>query len=232
MEALLERALTDLATLEQAGFDAVLVENDNDQPHQIGVSPEIRSAFTEIMRTIIAHAQIPAGMEIIYDMPATVAVAHDVGAPFVRLDVFADTVETRYGTVPASAEETINLRRTLGADNLFILTDVHVKHAKLLSPKTLHESTTESFALGSDGLIITGDWTGNPPTITDLQQAQTAAQDAPIIIGSGLTTANALTLLTHADAAIVGTSIKSGDYVDHTKAAELVAIVNTMRGAR
>ncbi len=184
------------------------------------------------MHTVIAHAHIPVGMEIIYDMPATVAVAHDVGAPFVRLDVFADTVETRYGTIPVSAEATTNLRRTLRADNLLFLTDVHVKHAKLLTPKTLHQSATESLALGSDGLIITGDWTGNPPTIADLQQAQTAAQGAPIIIGSGLNATNAPDLLPHVGAAIVGTSIKTGDHVDPAKAAEIVAIVNTLRAAR
>jgi uncharacterized protein len=232
MPNLIQKALTDLTTLERAGFDAVLVENDNDQPHQIGVTPEIRTAFAEVMRAVIATAHIPVGMEIIYDMPATVAVAHDVGARFVRLDVFADAVETRYGIVPAAATTTTNLRQTLGAQDLLLLTDVHVKHAKLLSDRSLHRSATESLALGSDGLIITGDWTGNPPTIEDLQQAQASANGAPVIIGSGLNPTNAPDLLAHADAAIVGTSIKTGDTVDPHKAAEFVAIVEHLRAAR
>lgn len=50
MPELIRRALLDLTTLEAAGFDGVLVENDNDQPHQIGVSPKISDAFAETMR--------------------------------------------------------------------------------------------------------------------------------------------------------------------------------------
>src|SRR5262245_18889895 len=41
MPVLVRKALTDLATLESAGFDGVLVENDNDRPHQIGVSASV-----------------------------------------------------------------------------------------------------------------------------------------------------------------------------------------------
>jgi membrane complex biogenesis BtpA family protein len=232
MSTLVRKALTDLATLEGAGFDGVLVENDNDQPHQIGVSLAIRDAFAEAMCAVIAAAHVPVGMEIIYDMPATVKVAHDVGARFVRLDVFVDSVETRWGIVPAAAGATAALRRDLGAQDLLFLTDVHVKHARLLAEKTLRQSVVESVASGADGLIITGDWTGEPPTAEDCLAASEVATGVPIVIGSGLSADNAADLLRHADAAIVGTSIKSGKSVDPTKAATLVSIVEHLRTAR
>src|SRR4051794_9308468 len=77
-DALIEAALADLDALQRAGFDAALVENDNDQPHQIGVTTEIREAFAVVMTQLVGASRIPIGMEIIYDMEATVTVAHEV----------------------------------------------------------------------------------------------------------------------------------------------------------
>jgi hypothetical protein len=232
MPELVQKALTDLATLESAGFDGVLVENDNDQPHQIGVTATIRDAFAEVMRAVVAAARIPVGMEIIYDMLATVAVAHDVGARFVRLDVFVDTVDTRWGFVPAAAEATTALRRDLGAEDLIFLTDVHVKHARLVAEKSLRQSAAEAVTSGADGLIITGDWTGEPPTAADCLAAREVASGIPIVIGSGLSADNAADLFHLADAAIVGTSIKRGDHIDPAKATALVSFVDQLRIGR
>jgi membrane complex biogenesis BtpA family protein len=231
MSGLIRRALLDLSALESAGFDAVLVENDNDRPHHVRVPAVTRNAFADVMHAIVAAARVPVGMEIIYDMPATVTVAYEVGARFVRLDVFVDAVETRWGVVPAAAAETTSLRQELGARDLVFLTDVHVKHARLLTEKPLARSAAESVAAGADGLIITGDWTGEPPTIEDCQTARVAAPDVPIVIGSGVNAANAADLLGQADAAIVGTSIKSGDGVDAAKAAALASVVEPLRRA-
>jgi membrane complex biogenesis BtpA family protein len=232
MPQVVRKALSDTATLEAAGFDGVLVENDNDQPHQIGVTATIRDAFAEVMSAVIAAARIPVGMEIIYDMPATVATAHEVGARFVRLDVFVDGVATRWGVIPAAAEATSHLRRKLGANNLVFLTDVHVKHARLLTAKGLRQSATESVAYGADGLIVTGDWTGESPAVSDCIAIREVASGIPVLIGSGLSAANAATLLRYTDAAIVGTSIKRGDHVDPVKAAALVSVVERLRADR
>lgn len=232
MPTVVQKALADLATLEAVGFDGVLVENDDDRPHRIGVDAEIRAAMTDVIGRVVAAARVPVGLEILYDMAATVDVAHETGAAFVRLDVFADAVETRWGIVPACADEIATLCTRLGADDLLLFTDAHVKHARLLSERTLEDSIADSLAHGSDGIIVTGDWTGNPPTIADCQVARAAAGDAPVIIGSGLTPANAADLLAHADAAIVGTAISTDGAVDAAKATALVAAVERLRPPR
>lgn len=229
MPAVIEAALADLAALEAAGFDAVLIENDNDQPHAIGVLSAIKESFAEVAARVVANANVPVGMEIIYDMEATVAVAHRTGCAFVRLDVFADAVETRWGEIPASAETVAALRRELGARDLLLFTDVHVKHARLLRNRSLAHSAADSIACGSDGLIVTGDWTGKPPSLDDLRTAREAAAGAPVIIGSGLTVENAPELLRAADAAIVGTALKTDGRMDQAKAAALAAVVAPLR---
>jgi membrane complex biogenesis BtpA family protein len=229
MDGLIAAALADLAALEAAGFDAVLIENDHDQPHTIGVGPELVEAFAHVVAAVIARARVAVGLELLYDMGATVALAHRLGAAFVRLDVFADAVETRWGTVPACAAAISEQRRAFGADEFLLLTDVHVKHARLLRERSLADSVRDALAHGSDGVIVTGSWTGKPPTLGDLRAAREAAGDAPVIVGSGLTAENAPGLLAVADAAIVGTALQTAGRIDPGKAAALVAAVAPLR---
>lgn len=230
MKAVITKALTDLEILQKAGFDGILVENDNDQPHQIGVSEVIFQSFSKVVKQILKNAEVPVGMEIIYDMQATIEVAYAVGAQFVRLDVFVDNVETQWGKIPAQAKELIALKKTLGAVELVLLTDIQVKHAQMLSKKTLEESAIEAQAAGSDGIIVTGDWTGQPPSLEDCKRVKNVSS-LPIFIGSGLDKNNANELLTVADGAIVGTSIKTGDFVDIKRATELINIVEKIRNS-
>lgn len=229
MEAVVAAALADLAALEAAGFDGVLIENDNDRPHAIGAPAAVRDAFAEVVARVVERARVPVGLELLYDTEATVAVAHETGAAFVRLDVFVDAVETRWGIVPASAARVAELRRDLGEGGPLLLTDVHVKHARLLAAKPLADSAREAVARGSDGLIVTGGWTGEPPSPADLGAARDAAGGVPIVVGSGLTAANAPELLAVADAAVVGTSLKTDGRMDRAKAAGLAAVVARVR---
>lgn len=229
MKSLIQKALSDLSTLEEAGFDGALVENDNDQPHQIGVSPVVKKAFTEVMQAVLKKARIPVGMEIIYDMMATIEVAHKTDSPFVRLDVFVDDVETRWGKIYAQAKDILKLKRKIGADSLVLLTDIQVKHATMLEKKTLTESAKEAIINGSDCLLVTGTWTGKSPNSEDCQEVHNAAGMFPVFVGSGFSIENARDLLRYTDGVIVGTSIKTGDRVDLVKAKELVSLVRKIR---
>ena len=155
------------------------------------MSEGIRTAFAEVVRALLAAAKVPVGMQILYDMLATVEVAHEVGARFVRLDVFADDVETRWGFVPASAAAVAARRRRSDARPLVLLTDVHVKHARTLGNRSVRQSAAEAAVRGSDALVVTGDRTGTPPTAEDCLEAKAAAGSLPVVVGSGLTADNA-----------------------------------------
>lgn len=228
METVVKKALADMRTLEEAGFDAVLVENDNDQPHQIGVSSEVIEAFESVMEEVLNQAKIPVGLQILYDILKTVESAHKIGVSFVRLDVFVDNVETKWGKIDAQTEEINVLKRKLGAEDIVLLTDIQVKHAKMLERKSLVQSAEEAIENGSDGLIVTGTWTGKQPSIRDLKAAKEAASGkVSVLVGSGFSYENAQTLLKWADGAIVGTSIKTGDYIDFQKAKDLINVVQS-----
>lgn len=227
MDKVIEKALKDLKTLEKAGFDGALVENDNDQPHQIGVNPTIKAAFKLVMIKLVKEAKIPVGMEIIYDMVGTLEVASDVGVKFVRFDIYVDNVETKWGKIPAQAKKLIALRKKLKADNILFLTDIQVKHAKMLENKSLTQSAKEALNIGSDALIVTGVWTGKAPSTQDCEEIKEVVGTTPVLIGSGLDKDNAKRLLSIVDGAIVGTSIKEGEYIDLDKAHTLKNAINS-----
>ena len=69
---------------------------------------------------------------------------------------------------------------------------------------------------------MTGRVTGEPPDVETIQRAKSGADDVPVLIGSGLTAANARELLRASDGAIVGTSLKTGDHIDTDKVCELL----------
>lgn len=231
MDEVIRKALTDLKGLEQAGFDGVLVENDNDQPHRIKVSKGVKQAFKKVMQELVRNTSIPVGMEIIYDMKSTLDVAKECHASFVRFDVFVDSVKTKWGIIQAQADELMGIKKQLGAKNIVVLVDVQVKHATLVEKKPLVQSVLDSVHAGADGLIVTGNWTGQPPTQEDCLQMEAVAGDVPVLIGSGLNDQNAEKLLSFVDGAIVGTSIKTGEYIDVQKAKKLLFLVKKVRNS-
>ena len=95
----------------------------------------------------------------------------------------------------------------------------------MLDKKTLVQSAKEAIKSGSDGLIVTGNWTGNPPSVEDCRIVKKVAGEIPVLVGSGLNIENAKSLLKITDGAIVGTSIKSGEYINYQKARNLLKTI-------
>ena len=75
----------------------------------------------------------------------------------------------------------------------------------MVAPCPLSQSANLAFKKGADALVVTGDASGDAPTLKQLRDA--AGTDLPVLIGSGLQPGNAETLLAECDGAIVGTSL-------------------------
>jgi uncharacterized protein len=97
-----------------------------------------------------------------------------------------------------------------------------VKYARMLVERSLAESARLARKAGADAVVITGTRTGEPPSLADLADARLGAGDIPVLVGSGFSSENAASLLSAADGAIVGTSLKRGDGIDPEKVRELV----------
>lgn len=211
-EAVLKNALEDLEAFEDGGADGVIIENNYDIPHKIVADKEIVELMTRLGKEIKEKTKIPLGVSVLWnDYKSALLIAKNIGAKFIRVPVFVDNVRTSYGDIFAEPEAVINFRKEIGAEDIAIFTDIHVKHAELLENKSIDESALTAIKFGSDAIIITGKWTGDAPNVKELEGARKAVKDFPILIGSGANATNIKELFKYADGVIVSTSLKEGE---------------------
>jgi len=117
-----------------------------------------------------------------------------------------------YGEFAIDADALLEYRSKIGAADVLILADIQVKYATMIKPRPLRKSAKLAHRKGADALIVTGEASGDAPTIEQLREA--AGTGAPVLIGSGLRPDNAKILLDECDGAIVGTSLMQNQSVD------------------
>jgi len=217
IDRLVDHALRDLAALEYAGVDGVLVENEYDRPHRIMATAEVTAAMTRITRELVAaRRSARIGCEILLNDPrASLAAAGAAGADFIRCDYFVDRMtRPQYGEFEIDPEGLLRYRDAIGAGDVMILADIQVKYATMIDPRPLAESARLAAKSGADAVVVTGTMSGNAPRIGDLEAA---AGELPVLIGSGLDPDNAERLLAACDGAIVGTAIMEEGHVSAAK---------------
>lgn len=236
LDTVVRHALADLAALTAGGVDGVLVENDGDQPHRVTAAPETIACMTLIARAVVTAAgDVPVGVEILLNDPrASLAVAHAAGAGFIRTDYFVDrmTRPEHGGEMAIDPSGLMAYRERLRANDILVLADIQVKHARMIEPRPLAESAALARQHLADGIIVTGDLTGLPPSPADLDAARQGSGPVPLLVGSGLDETNAAELMAAADGAIVGTSLKTGTAVDADRVRRLMDRVRAARAAR
>ena len=221
------KALEEAEILEIGGVDAILIENSEDHPHTEKIKPEAAKAYLKIAKQIVKKVTIPVGIIVLWnDYKAALQIAKESGAEFIRVPVFVDKFKTVAGIITGTPEDVIDFRKKIGAENIKIYTDIHVKHSRMLTKRPIEESARDALTRGSDGLIITGKVTGDPPVIDDLKKTRKACPKAKILVGSGTTTQNMKALAKYADATIIGTYLKINDQVDLKKVKEIVRLKN------
>jgi membrane complex biogenesis BtpA family protein len=211
IEIALKNALSDLTVFQDNAFDAVIIENNYDSPHQEFVSPSVIASLTYLACKIKEESTIPVGISVLWnDYKTALSIAKIVGLDFIRIPVFVDTVKTSYGIVEGNAKDVIAYRSSIGAEDVLLCTDIHVKHSEILSSYTILESALRAVESGSDALILTGKWTGDMPNMEEMQSVRDTIGDFPILCGSGVNEENVKELFTIANGAIVSTSLKEG----------------------
>ena len=208
------RALADSLALAENGIDGVLIENYGDEPfYPDDVPTHVVSELTATVRELAIALDIPFGVNVLRnDAQAALAVAAATGGSFIRVNVHTGSQVTDQGLLEGTAHETLRLRERLDAD-VSILADIDVKHATALRERDIAAVARETIDRGlADALVVSGPETGTPVDDTQLLEILDARDEAtrevPVLLGSGVTPANAPDLLEHADGAIVGTALK------------------------
>ncbi len=214
LDAVIEAARADVHALAAGGCDGLLFENFGDRPfRKTEVDPETTAAMTRVITEVRAVAPLPFGVNVLRNDPiAALAVAAATGAAFIRVNVHTGAMVTDQGIIEGNAAETLR-RRARIAPEVAIFADHQVKHALPLAQVDEVQSARDLRLRGlADAVVISGSETGMAPDFARLARMRQAI-DAPILIGSGLTAENAVTL-TDADGAIVGTALKRDGRVE------------------
>lgn len=230
----LRRAVEDVRALESGGLNAVMVENFFDAPfYRTGVPAHTVAAMTRAVMAVRESVSIPVGVNVLRnDATAALAIAHLCGAQFVRCNVYVGAAVTDQGIIEGAAREAVACRRLLGAQ-VWIFADVAVKHAAILGDYPVEQQAKDAVERGlADALIVTGVATGAQTPLERLRAVKKAVPAAPVLAGSGLTAHNAAQILSVADGAIVGSSLKrEGAIAAPVEVERVRALVQAVRGS-
>jgi membrane complex biogenesis BtpA family protein len=226
-ESILADAASDAATLAQAGFQAIMVENFGDAPFYATDVPKVTIAtLTTAVNTVYRASRLPIGVNVLRnDAAGALAVAAATPASFIRVNVLSGTMYTDQGPIVGDAAAVSRLRTQICPD-VEIMADVFVKHATPPMGLTLTDATHDLVERsGADAVVVSGTGTGSPTSVDDIKTV-VAASPLPVYIGSGATAGTVAALLKMAHGVIVGTDIKldgvSTNPIDPVRAAAVV----------
>lgn len=208
---IVKQAIDEAILLQDAGVDAILIENMHDVPYlKKTVGPEIVACMTAVSVELRKQIHLPIGIQILAAAnQQALAVAQAANLDFIRAEGFIFAHLADEGYLESCAGELLRYRKMIGAEHIHIFTDVQKKHSShaITSDISLKEHVETAAYFRSDGIIITGTSTGKEVLIDDVR---IASQNTvlPVIVGSGITTGNIENYWNLADAFIVGSWLK------------------------
>jgi membrane complex biogenesis BtpA family protein len=196
----------------RGGFGGIVLENSWDlpfvKPGDLGV--ETAATMAVLAEKVASVVDVPVGINVLANgVVCATAVAHAAGARFVRANQWVNAYIANEGFVEGAAAAATRFRSRIGAHDVRFFADVHVKHGShaIVGDRTVSEQARDAEFFDADVLIATGQRTGNATTVAEIREIREGTT-LPVIIGSGLTAENAPELLSVADGAIVGSSVK------------------------
>lgn len=231
MERIRSTLLRDAELLVEGGVDGLMMENFGDVPFYPGRVPaytvaQVTELAAEVRR---AHPFVPLGINVLRnDGLSALAVAHAVGAKYIRVNVLSGARVTDQGVIQGIAHDLLRERKMLGAESVKIFADVDVKHSAALAGRPAGDEVDDTLERGlAEAVIASGAGTGKPTDLEKLKVIKKAAGKAPVFIGSGITAETIGNYLAHADGFIVGTYFKkdnvSTNPVDQERVKRLLA---------
>lgn len=218
LEPIRQAMRRDLLALKKGGAHAVIMENFGDTPFPLhSSSPATIACLTSLASEARELFPNPLGINLLRnDGVGAIAIAHAVGADFIRVNVLVGARVADQGILSGIAESLLRFRKAIGAEKIHIFADVDVKHSAPLAPGyTIEDEARDASERGgADALILSGAGTGHGTDPDHVRRAHSAAPLAPLLIGSGTTLANIADYLPETSGFIVGTALKRAGKID------------------
>jgi membrane complex biogenesis BtpA family protein len=214
LEPVVARACEEAHVLDAGGLDGLIVENFGDVPFLPGaVGPETVAAMAVAASEVVRAVDIPCGVNVLRSDPvAALGIAVATGARFLRVNVHVGATVTDQGVIPGAAAALLRERARLGAEDVAILADVHVKHGRPLAGGDVAEAAQDAVERGlADAVLVTGARTGGGADLAEVRAVKHAVGDRPVLVASGVTPETVAETLDAADGVIVATSLHGPD---------------------
>ena len=223
---IIDEALREAKIYNDAGIDAIMIENMHDVPYLKGkVGHEISSLMALVAYLIKQQTQLPIGIQILAGAnKEALAAANSSGADFIRAEGFVYAHVADEGLIEAQAGELLRYRKQIDAEHIAIFTDIKKKHSShaLTNDVSLLDTAKAAQFFLSDGVIITGSHTGVSTSTNDLKILKESL-NFPVLVGSGITLENVNNYLPICDAMIVGSHFKAKGYWENALSYERVS---------
>ncbi len=203
-------SIADALALNQAGFDAILIENFHDVPFpKSRISDTNFLLISKIVNKIMdSVSSMAIGVNILRNACGqALTIATINGASFIRCNIWEGAYVTDQGIIEGAATKIIEAKN-VGHSQVKILADVGVKHATPLGQFSLEEAARNALYRGkADTIILSGKETGKLIPLEKLRQFVTDTTFKPFL-GSGVNEINLNSVFPFISGAIVGSSLK------------------------
>lgn len=202
------RAVREAQVLEAAGFGWLLLQNTHDAPTRETIPAAGLAAMASIGRAVRDEFPGHLGVNVHKnDGPGALAVAHAIGASFVRVKVLVGLWVGPEGLLAGNAAAVADLRRHLGAD-IEIWADLGELTSLPTAPigRDVLADWAERFG-GADRLIVTEN--SIEASVAAVLEARSGSR-LPVLIGGRTSADNVEQALANSDGVIVGSCLRTG----------------------
>ena len=214
IDGIYDACMRDAEALIEGGMHGLMIENHGDipfsKPEDIGHET---AAFMSVVTDRINRAfGVPLGVNVLANAPIPAfAIAMAGGARFIRVNQWANAYVANEGFMEGRAAEAMRYRSLLRAEHIKVFADSHVKHGShaIVADRSISELTRDIAFFDADGVIATGQRTGNTATLEEIDEISDATH-LPVLVGSGVTKDNVAEILKRTSGVIVASSLKEG----------------------
>lgn len=200
-----EYALLNVKTFVENGIQSVYIQDENLWNHEATFETvSLMASLGRLLKREIPDLDLGIIIQA-HDGMAPIAIAKACGASFVRIKVFTGAMLKAEGIINGCANEAVQYRTEIGAQDVKIFADVHDRMGYPMGPVPIGEAAGWAVNAGADTLILTGKTFQESLEFHDRVAAK--GLRVPRIIGGSVTQQNIAEVLKHCDGAVVSSSL-------------------------
>ena len=233
MDKILAHARQEAAALMAGGIDGIMISNEFSLPYLTTTEPITAISMARVIGELRSEIHVPFGVNVLWDGVASIDLAMATGAAFVR-EVFTGVYASDFGLWNTDVGRAARHRARVGASGVRLLYNIVPEAASYLADRDIAQLTRSTVFNGApDGLCVSGLTAGAATDTPTLKVVKEHSGDVPVFVNTGVRPDTIAESLAHADAAIVGTSLKRdglfANQADSARVAELMGVVRELR---